>query len=307
MIFNDQVEVNAFLDHSGDESLLEIDGVLGSGIVNYHTGESRSIDVKFMNYMDRALLIDEFGGIKDAHTLEDIQKSVVKVNNKKTLSVAFDNGNGNKVYKRVIHLVAMAFFGDECPARIKTKVDDYRLCMLSNIKLSDFVLRKRSKKPYEDESTKIMAFESRIEFEHFCKFNMIRTKSDFMLFASLNEEQYDIANPNQFEIGVDPETDLDWIEFDYYGSLMRVNKIGKIMRKSGNSWVPVIHRTMKGLKVIDVYCHDGNNRMVNVANIMAKVICGLESRRVIKYIDGNSSNLHIDNLWWKGCGRPFSF
>ena len=210
------------------------------------------------------------------------------------------------MYKRVIHLVAMAFMKDNTPKKIISIINDPRLCFLCNIKK----IKKPSTKPSFEISRNVMPFTSQEDLSHYCLLNGISTAEEFMRFQGLNEDELDQANPTRFSIGDKPMFECDARQITFYGKPLKLSRVGELFYLKGDEWRPFKGRRQNRRSLsFYVICADGKSRPVNIANLMAKAFLGLssKSRRKIKYIDGNPNNLHVNNLWWSDCERPFNF
>ena len=314
MIFTNQLDVNTFLESGGDEKLLTLPSVLAPGVEAKNTGVVRKIEFERLTYLNRSLLIDEFGNISDGNTFEKIVPSKVKINNVFEVCLPFKNAKNQRVYKRAIHLVALAFLKGNTPRKIARHNNDIRLLMVNNIKKwnksfsREVIAGERNIMPFLDQET----------FNAFLAVNNLKEKSEITSFFAVEDKDYGLINPNRLEIssnaGYKPDKSILSSPIYYYGSILRLDMAGGLYKESEIGTKTVLSRVMsrysaQGVVMSRVSCADGKTRHVTIANLMAKTFLGLDfkERRKIKYIDGNPTNLHASNLWWKGCEKQFGF
>lgn len=304
MIFETQEQVNMYLANGGQKDVLSIPNVCNIGIQHYDTGEYISERKEPLSYMGRKMIVSEYGKVIDSITFEQIHPVLASINNKKEWAIQFKNSSGRTVYKRLIHIIALAFLKDKTPKKIKKLVEHIDLNCLSNIQ-TDFNKLKEKQKI----SRIITPFSDRLEWEAFCFHNNLATLDDVMSFFSITDEEFSKLNPNKYAISPE-DHDLQYKIIDIGGTTLKIDVIGRVFKgkivNSVETWVNIASAAFdRGTLSIRLYCEDGETRYLTVSNLMAKAFYGLESRKHIKHVDGIAANLYLPNLWWRGCGFPY--
>lgn len=307
MIFKEQSKVNSFLSFGGDKSLLLIDGVMQKNLKPEVTSTAKNPQRKFITHLEKQLCIDEFGRVFDSDGHE-IKPRKVKINNREEYCLPFKNSKNQRVYKRVIHLVAMAFMGENTPRKIIRHNTDYRLLMLDNIKKwSNSVLTQEAKEGKKN----IMPLLYEEDLQAFLQVNNLKNSSDLKAFMQVTDEEYKEVNPKRFDVALNPDFKASLSpKIEYRGIILRLDRSGGLYRDDNDVITRIKGRYIsQGSATAEFTCGDGKSRSITVANLLAKAFLGLpsDSRRKIKYIDGNPHNLHVNNLWWSDCNRPFDF
>lgn len=302
IIFSDQKDINLYLSRGGDINNIHNDNIITGDLCQYDTGEYPDEDEVFFSYMGRRMIISDYGTVLDADTLHEIVPVLTTINNNKELAIPFKNSSNRTVYKRVAHIVAMAFLKDKCPSRIKKKIDDPYINWLKNIKTKDDNCKEANKTIVRT----LTPFFDREEWEAFCFHNGLSNYDDVKSFFEIEDHEYLELNPNKFDINPKDHA-LISKSVVIYGTKFRIDVIGRLYKakvtKGVVSWTHVNSVSFnKGTKSVRVYCENGKIKYITIANLMARAFYSLEERRNIKHVDGIKSNLYIHNLWWKGCG-----
>ncbi len=93
-------------------------GGVASGLKIEYTGGHRSTRRSTITYLDKRIIVDEFGGIKDADTYEPLKKVKYKNSGRESWCCMFHDSKGRNVYKRVIQIVSDALLGDKVPIHV---------------------------------------------------------------------------------------------------------------------------------------------------------------------------------------------
>ncbi len=303
MIFKTQEDVNTYLQYfnRSDEAYENVrNGGVASGVKIEDTGEYRKTRWRAITYLDKRIIVDEFGGIKDAMTHEPLKKVKYKNGGRESWCCMFQDSKGRHVYKRVIQIVSDALLGDKAPPKVKLLIDDIDLPILMNIEV-------KSDESSRYESGCVYMFDDQGIFEDYCITNDIKCSDDLLKFQAVDD--IELVNPSRYEIKVRKSHSKDDLKpFSIKGERLYVSKTGGLYRALRDEGIERLYgrKNKKGIVVYQIGTKPHPTRF-NVANIVAKVWGGLDKKRKIHYIDGNPENLCIDNLWWRDCGRDFGY